>query len=64
MTEKENRDTTGLNVWKGRKKDKCRSRLFGTDPMEEEILLDHGKGGINKSRKRRRLNTSMEKKKK
>lgn len=54
---------TGLNTWKVNK-DKGKSRLFGTDPKEEEILLDHGKDGINKSQKRRRLNTSLEKKKK
>jgi hypothetical protein len=34
-------DKIGLNMWKGWKKDKCRSRLFGTCPKEEEILIDH-----------------------
>jgi hypothetical protein len=36
-----------LNTWKGWKKDECRSRLFGTGPKEEEILVDHAEGGIH-----------------
>jgi hypothetical protein len=37
-----------LNTWKGRKKDERRSRLFGTGPKEEEILVDHAAGEFTK----------------
>jgi hypothetical protein len=52
MTEQEDIDKIGLNTWKGRKKDERRSRLFGTGPKEEEILVDHAEGGIHRSRNR------------
>jgi hypothetical protein len=39
-----------LNTWIGWKKDECRSRLFGTDPKEEEILVDQAEGGIHRIR--------------
>jgi hypothetical protein len=45
-------DKIGLNTWKGRKKDECRSRLFGTGPKEEEILVDHAEGRVYRSRNR------------
>jgi hypothetical protein len=32
--------------------DECRSRLFGTGPKEEEILVDHAEGGIHRNRNR------------
>jgi hypothetical protein len=34
------------------KKDDCRSRVFGTRPKEEEILVNHAEGVINKIRNR------------
>jgi hypothetical protein len=49
----EDTDKIGSNTWKGWKKDECRSRLFGTGPKEEEILVDQAEGGIRKSRNRR-----------
>jgi hypothetical protein len=52
MTEKEDTDKIGFNTWKGRKKGECRNRLFGTGPKEEEILVDHEKSGIHRSRNR------------
>jgi hypothetical protein len=52
MTEYEDTDKIGLNTWKGWKKDECQSRLFGTGPKEEEILVDHAEDGIHRSRNR------------
>jgi hypothetical protein len=40
MTEEEDTENIGLNMWIGWKKDECRSRLFGIDPKEDEILID------------------------
>jgi hypothetical protein len=52
MTEKEDADKIGLIMWKGWKKDECRSGVFGISQKEEEILVDHAEGGIHKSRYR------------
>jgi hypothetical protein len=37
-------------MWKGWKKEECRSRLFGIGPKEEEILIDNAEDGIHRSR--------------
>jgi hypothetical protein len=42
----------GLNTWEGWKKNESRSRLFGIDPKEEEILVDNAEGRIHRSRSR------------
>jgi hypothetical protein len=51
MTE-EDTDKISLNMWKGWKKDECRSRLLGIGPKEEEILIDDAEDGIHRSRNR------------
>jgi hypothetical protein len=50
MSEQEDTDETGVNMWKGRKKDEHQSRLFHVGLKEEEILVDHTEGGIRRSR--------------
>jgi hypothetical protein len=39
-------------MWKRWKKDVCRSKLFGINPKEEEILVDHAEYGIHRSWKK------------
>jgi hypothetical protein len=39
-------------MWKGWKKDKCQSRLFGIGPNGEQNIVDHEEDGIRRSRNR------------